>query len=154
SKKMPVRAALAADPILIKKVEIPIATAACPGKYFLITADIVGPSTAIARPNKKAEIKSAEKPGRNTRTAVARPSTASISIKVNLEPYFLLSTVASDAKIPIQRTGTVVSRLACALDSDKEVRIVSIRGPTDVMPRRRFSEMAAMTKSSRKVFLL
>lgn len=154
SKNIPVKAALAAEPMLIKNVEIPIAMAACPGKYFLMTEDIVGPSTAIARPIRNAVISSVEKPGKKPRSAVATPKTDSISIKVNLEPYFLFKTVASDAKIPIHNTGTVVRRLACALDSDSDVRIVSISGPTDVIPRRRLSEMAAMTKSSKKVFLL
>lgn len=154
SKNIPVSAALAADPILIKNVEIPIAIAACPGKYFLMTEDIVGPSTAIARPIRNAVISNVENPGTNPRRAVATPKTESISNKVNLEPYFLLRTVASDAKIPIHKTGTVVRRLACALDRDSDVRIVSISGPTDVIPKRRLSEIAAMTKSNIKVFLL
>ncbi len=47
---------MVAEPALIKKEEIPIATAACPGKYFLITDDSVGAKTAIARPTKNAEI--------------------------------------------------------------------------------------------------
>src|SRR5699024_4504012 len=110
------------------------------GKYFLINPEMSGPETPIPIPETKAVKIKVGLLLVNARIIVAIKINNIAKIKDFSMPKRLLNFIAKRAKIAMQKTGKVVSKLAETPLIDRSLIIISRTGPTEVIDGRIFKE--------------